>query len=837
MQNALVSTLIGGNAAGCGRDTSSQPMPGEVPFEEILAEEEAASGDSVVPVSKNKRQPLAGNAFVSNQVPVQRPVGHDTRLKEQFPRATAEGAGMDLSPDAISVQSTPGARSLSDPSLENGAEPASGNVSTTSERPIVESASASPLGSRSDRAVTSETEPSAGEAERDLVVESWPNPQATDAQRLQSRSQAGTERGSLVGQSERNRNDALSPNTAAETVGASSQIVGTKPPADPSTGVTSSEAILPGFDGNSMTSAVNSSSRQVQKPTGKPHILGGPAPAESVGIAASMTPPSWSNSNPGQVADSTGSIGEGPTTASSLDGEEGLQTLVGQGRGVNRGEVPTESGPRTAYESNPVLGSAIAREVGLPSEAPQGRSAATASSKLDGVSNHAAGNAQRWNDVELPGGDKTIVRTASNSPQPKADDATIFEKSKELFQKADGPVLTSATIGQIARSEKGESPAALRSELEGGSNSGIAPSSTGTDVKSAQSLMSDWKGERFPADTVQERTGWGDMVKPDTERKTGISSGNLEIVQSGSNRSSMPTGSAVESAFSHGTSSGKVLKSSKTASVGPNSPAQVTKVEQSAIGQGFNGHAGAMNRTEPGVSNRQMTGSRGERSNEPRGGESIQSHAGVLTVPSKVLPAVSQTQALQQLELSSGFSVPLDGEDALNGSEERMIEPIETRTDASFERTLASTSGPAERSASVAQMRSNARYAATALAERAAVSSAGNLEVRMSPEELGALRISFSQGDAGLTVVIQADRPETLDLFRRNIEQFSEDLKALGYEDVSMSFEGGHESGGDAGHEDGHGRTEYSHAGTLPERHREDVDTPVQGRSGLDLRL
>jgi flagellar hook-length control protein FliK len=75
-----------------------------------------------------------------------------------------------------------------------------------------------------------------------------------------------------------------------------------------------------------------------------------------------------------------------------------------------------------------------------------------------------------------------------------------------------------------------------------------------------------------------------------------------------------------------------------------------------------------------------------------------------------------------------------------------------------------------------------------AMVERISAALSGSFDLRLSPEELGSLKISFSTGETGLNVVIQTERPETLELFRRNIEQFTQDLKSLGYEDINLSF-------------------------------------------------
>ncbi|NDR57889.1 flagellar hook-length control protein FliK [Aliiruegeria sabulilitoris] len=98
---------------------------------------------------------------------------------------------------------------------------------------------------------------------------------------------------------------------------------------------------------------------------------------------------------------------------------------------------------------------------------------------------------------------------------------------------------------------------------------------------------------------------------------------------------------------------------------------------------------------------------------------------------------------------------------------------------------------------SSAALRTASRSLAETISDRVQVTSRESFDVRLSPEELGNLRISFINAESGLSVNIHADRPETLELFRRNIEVLSADLRALGYEDVSMSFAEGRSEGGD----------------------------------------
>jgi flagellar hook-length control protein FliK len=68
------------------------------------------------------------------------------------------------------------------------------------------------------------------------------------------------------------------------------------------------------------------------------------------------------------------------------------------------------------------------------------------------------------------------------------------------------------------------------------------------------------------------------------------------------------------------------------------------------------------------------------------------------------------------------------------------------------------------------------------------------IEIALNPVELGRVRLTLSTSEAGISVNIVADRPETLDLMRRNIEDLGRSFADLGYEDISFAFGQGERS-------------------------------------------
>ena len=63
------------------------------------------------------------------------------------------------------------------------------------------------------------------------------------------------------------------------------------------------------------------------------------------------------------------------------------------------------------------------------------------------------------------------------------------------------------------------------------------------------------------------------------------------------------------------------------------------------------------------------------------------------------------------------------------------------------------------------------------------------VEIALSPEELGRVRMVVTQVEAGVAIHITAERQETLDLMRRNLDELTRDLEDLGYTEMSFSFD------------------------------------------------
>jgi flagellar hook-length control protein FliK len=64
----------------------------------------------------------------------------------------------------------------------------------------------------------------------------------------------------------------------------------------------------------------------------------------------------------------------------------------------------------------------------------------------------------------------------------------------------------------------------------------------------------------------------------------------------------------------------------------------------------------------------------------------------------------------------------------------------------------------------------------------------GTFEVALEPEELGHVRLSLTTTDHGVTVQVQADRQDTLDLMRRHAAALAREFRDAGFGAVDLGF-------------------------------------------------
>jgi flagellar hook-length control protein FliK len=108
------------------------------------------------------------------------------------------------------------------------------------------------------------------------------------------------------------------------------------------------------------------------------------------------------------------------------------------------------------------------------------------------------------------------------------------------------------------------------------------------------------------------------------------------------------------------------------------------------------------------------------------------------------------------------------------------------------------------------------------------------VELALSPEELGRVKLSISAAENAITVNVLAERPETLDLMRRHIEQLAKEFETLGYQDIKFAFAEGQNDP----HHAGQNHTGPAHANPdAPGETAQDMPITLTPATGLDLRL
>lgn len=111
------------------------------------------------------------------------------------------------------------------------------------------------------------------------------------------------------------------------------------------------------------------------------------------------------------------------------------------------------------------------------------------------------------------------------------------------------------------------------------------------------------------------------------------------------------------------------------------------------------------------------------------------------------------------------------------------------------------------------------------------------VELALNPEELGRVRLSISAAESGITVSVLAERPETLDLMRRHIDQLAREFQALGYTNINFAF-----NEGQSEHGENHGEAGNPRGDTHPITSSDAVPetaSPIKlgATTGVDLRL
>ncbi|MHA7872884.1 MAG: flagellar hook-length control protein FliK, partial [Hyphococcus sp.] len=135
--------------------------------------------------------------------------------------------------------------------------------------------------------------------------------------------------------------------------------------------------------------------------------------------------------------------------------------------------------------------------------------------------------------------------------------------------------------------------------------------------------------------------------------------------------------------------------------------------------------------------------------------------------------ALTATAALQsQSEPAIEFKAVAEGHEALT-----LAKPVAAQS--------VQTSAPLQQASATVAPHAAAQIVAAIKAEP----KSGSIELRLDPPEMGRVRINLSVETAdAVKAVLTVERPETLDYLRRNIDQFTQDLRAAGFASVDLEF-------------------------------------------------
>lgn len=160
----------------------------------------------------------------------------------------------------------------------------------------------------------------------------------------------------------------------------------------------------------------------------------------------------------------------------------------------------------------------------------------------------------------------------------------------------------------------------------------------------------------------------------------------------------------------------------------------------------------------------------------------------VLAVEHQPVPTKGAERVAAALERGSRFeaSGPVKAIDQSAGTQATEAEP---RSDTVFQITPVSTATATMAGPTMSAATQSLQVAIQLqILESIQSSSANDIEIRLEPEQLGKLRILLSPRENGLHVLVLAERPETLDLMRRNVDDLAGYLSDGGYQDASIDF-------------------------------------------------
>ena len=135
-----------------------------------------------------------------------------------------------------------------------------------------------------------------------------------------------------------------------------------------------------------------------------------------------------------------------------------------------------------------------------------------------------------------------------------------------------------------------------------------------------------------------------------------------------------------------------------------------------------------------------------------------------------------------------------------------------------------------------------ARHIAFQIADAMRANPDRPIELALSPKELGSVRLTISAADGNVVLQVLAERPETLDLMRRNSDGLLRDLAELGFTSIDLAFGQGSSADGDASGDDGRSTGPDDNTLMTDSELDQTVDPvaaaiQLDGANGLDIRV
>lgn len=195
-------------------------------------------------------------------------------------------------------------------------------------------------------------------------------------------------------------------------------------------------------------------------------------------------------------------------------------------------------------------------------------------------------------------------------------------------------------------------------------------------------------------------------------------------------------------------------------------------------------------------------------------------------------PAVRLTQTVvPQAQLSAKIDASKDKTDllAVVSSDSETLGVFEART-GSLQQTTQTLAQVLNRADTPAMIARQMAEALQRLPDRP-------VEISLNPKELGKVRMSVSPVEAGITVNIVAERPETLDLMRRNIEQLVREFQSLGYDSINFAFSQGESNSGFSENETDGSEQLSTHLDLTNEEEPQVIRSEPVVTTGVDIRL